>query len=101
MGAMDLNSKQRSHLRALAHHLDAVVQVGTAGITDAIIAKVDVELENHELVKVKVSKEAPVEVQAGAEAVALATRAGLAQIIGRTMVLYRPRKKKPVIKLPE
>lgn len=98
---MDLTTKQQRHLRALAHHLSPVVQVGTAGVTEALLAKVDVELENHELVKVKVSKEAPVEVEAGAEAIRAATNAGLAQIIGRTMVLYRPKKKKPVIKLPE
>ena len=98
---MDLSTKQQRHLRALAHHLSAVVQVGTAGVTEALIAKVDVELENHELVKVKVSKDAPEKVNASAEAIRVATSAGLAQVIGHTMVLYRPRKKKPSIKLPE
>ena len=98
---MELNSKQRAHLRALAHHLDAVVLVGSAGITDAIVAKVDAELENHELIKVKVGKESPVGKDDAAAQLVEKTGAALAQIIGRTIVLYRRRKKNPEIKLPK
>lgn len=98
---MELTAKQRRHLRALAHHLKPVVQVGTSGVSDALLLKVEDELENHELIKVKVSKESPV---GAAEAGAIfveRTRAGLAQIIGKTLILYRPRKEKPTIRLPK
>jgi RNA-binding protein len=97
---MELTSKQKMALRALAHHLDPVVQVGNAGVTDAVLAKVQFELENHELIKVKVAKESPIAPADAAAAIAGPVGAGLAQIIGRTLVLYRPRKKKPTIKLP-
>lgn len=96
---MDLTTKQKRHLRALAHHLNPVVQVGKTGLTDAVVAKVDAELEVHELIKVKVAKEAPTDVDTAAEALAARTKSGLAQVIGRTMVLYRRRKEKPEIQL--
>lgn len=97
---MDLTGKQRRHLRALAHHRLEVVQVGDAGLSDAVLAKLDDELEHHELLKVKVGQGGPVTAkEAGA---ALAERAGahLVQVIGRTVVLYRRRKEKPTIVLP-
>src|SRR5690606_22473003 len=46
--------RQVRYLRGLAHHLDPVVQIGQARLTDALVAKVDEELENHELIKVRV-----------------------------------------------
>ncbi len=97
---MELTSKQRTHLRQLAHHLDAVVLVGGGGISDAIVAKVDAELENHELIKVKIGKESPIEKSEAGRILVERTGASLAQIIGRTLVLYRRRKKNPEIRLP-
>jgi RNA-binding protein len=98
---MELTGRQRRHLRALAHHKDPVVFVGKAGLTDAVHDKVDEELEIHELIKVKVLQEAPTDVkEAGA---VLAERAGahLAQTVGHIALLYRRRKDKPAIRLPE
>jgi len=93
---MQLTSKQRRHLKGLAHHLNPVVQVGDKGITSAVIAKVDEELENHELIKIRVDSEAKIKGPILAEG----TQAGLVQVIGRVVVLYRARKKKPAIRLP-
>ncbi|MCB9664103.1 MAG: ribosome assembly RNA-binding protein YhbY [Alphaproteobacteria bacterium] len=96
---MALTGKQRRFLRAQAHHLDPVVLLGAAGLSDAVVAKVVQELEQHELIKVKVN-DGP----EGARELAprLAERAGaeLAQVIGKTLVLYRRRAKDPEIKLP-
>ena len=95
-----LTGKQRRHLRALGHHLNAVVQVGHDGITPALIAQTRLQLEVHELIKVKVSDTAPDSRQDAAEALARATSSALAQVLGRTFLIYRPRKQKPEIKLP-
>lgn len=97
---MALTGKQRQFLRALAHHRKPVVQIGTAGISEAVLGKVHAELVIHELIKVKVSKEATITVADAAAALATGTHAELAQIIGRTAVLFRGRKKKPGIRLP-
>ena len=97
---MELTSKQKQALRALAHHLDAVVLVGNAGVSEAVIKKIGDELENHELIKVKVAKESPIAPADAGAMIVEQTGAALAQLIGRTLVLYRARKKKPTIKLP-
>lgn len=96
---MPLTSKQARHLRALAHHLDPVVRVGGAGVSDAVIDKTDKELEIHELIKIKVDGDRD-EVQDAAARLAAATASEVAQVIGRTIVLYRRRAKKPAIQLP-
>ena len=56
---MALTGKQRRALRALGHHLEPVVQVGHAGITDGVVAALEQALWDHELVKVKLGSEAP------------------------------------------
>jgi RNA-binding protein len=98
---MALTGKAARHLRGLAHHLDPVVLVGDAGVSDAVIAKVDAELENHELIKVRVSADRDA-VAEGARVISEATGAEVAGRVGKVIVLYRPRRKgKRTIKLPE
>lgn len=95
-----LTGKQKSHLRSLAHSLKPVVQIGHQGLTDGVLAALDVALERHELIKVKVSGDAEVEPAEIAPAIEKATHCQLAQIIGHTLVLYRRRDENPKIVLP-
>jgi len=96
---MSLSSKQAKQLRAMAHHLKPVVLIGDKGVTEAVIDKVDVELENHELIKVKVAADRD-EVKAAAAAICEATGADLAGSIGKVLMLYRRRREgKPTIQL--
>jgi RNA-binding protein len=97
---MSLTGKQRRHLRALGHHLDPVVQLGKHGLTEGIIAAVNDALETHELVKVRIGTECPDERQDVAERLTPAVRAELAQMLGRTLLLYRRHPKEPKIQLP-
>jgi RNA-binding protein len=96
----ELTGKQRRHLRALGHHLKSVVQIGHEGVTDALAAQVDAQLEAHELIKVKISENAPSDRHESARAVADRCGAQVAQVLGRTALLYRQRKEKPGIELP-
>ena len=93
---MPLTGKQRHHLRALAHHLDPVVQVGHEGVTGAVVAQVDAALAAHELIKVRLSADGPGTRDEAAEALAAGARAEVAQIIGRIVVLFRRRPKAKV-----
>jgi len=97
---MELTGKQRRHLRALAHHIDAVVITGNSGVSEAVVEKVIEELKNHELIKVKVN-DGPLKAKAAAPILAEKTESALVQVIGKTVVLYRRRKKKPAIELPK
>lgn len=93
---MPLTGKQRHHLRALAHHLDPVVQVGHEGVTGAVVAQVDAALAAHELIKVRLAADGPETRDEAAQALADGARAEVAQIIGRVVVLFRRRPKAKV-----
>src|SRR5215471_18841528 len=96
---MPLTGKQRHHLRALAHHLDPVVQIGHDGVTAAVLAQIDAALSAHELIKVRVGAESPSDRDEAAEAIAAGTRAEIAQIIGRVVVVWRRRDTKKKAKI--
>ncbi len=95
-----LTGKQRRHLRALAHPLHAIVQVGKSGLDDGLVAAVDRALADHELVKVKVGEHAGVSKDALANELAEKTLSEVAQIIGNIVLLYRADPDEPVIALP-
>lgn len=98
--ARPLSGQAIRYLRGLGHHLDPVVQIGKEGITESLVAATRTALLAHELIKVKVLTEAPVERhEAGPE---LAEKAGatLAQTLGRTLLLYKRHPNKPKIVLP-
>ncbi len=97
---MPLTSAAARSLRALAHHLEPVVQVGKGGVTKAVIAQVAHALETHELIKVRVLAEAPVDRKIAAGQLASGSVSDVVQVIGRIVILYKPRPKKPTIKIP-
>jgi len=97
---MDLNGRQRRALRALGHHLEPVVMVGKEGVSQAVIAAAEQALADHELIKAKVGESSPLDRHEAAEALAEATGAAVAQVLGRTMLLYRRHPDEPKIDLP-
>ncbi|MFA7666327.1 MAG: YhbY family RNA-binding protein [Burkholderiaceae bacterium] len=49
-----LSPARRKVLRAEAHHLDPVVMIGDAGLTEAVLAETDRALKAHGLIKIRV-----------------------------------------------
>jgi RNA-binding protein len=96
---MALNTKQKSYLRALAHHRRVVVSIGNSGLTDAVIGEIDNALGRHELLKVRLPAIHRDERAALVEEICDAVEADLVQNIGRVGVFYR-RAEKPKITLP-
>jgi len=88
---LPLTGKQRRHLRGLGHHLEPVVIVGQSGVTEGVIAAVEHALNDHELIKVKIH-EGPEDRHEAAEKLAQSTGAELAQLLGRTALLFKKRK---------
>ncbi len=95
-----LNGKQLSFLRAHAHHLNPVVQIGKSGITEAVVRQIEEQLRAHELIKVRFAQEAPVSARASAAALAQASDSTLVQCAGRTVTLYRRHDHRPKLELP-
>lgn len=49
-----MTSKQISFLRGLAHKLNPVVIIGNNGLSETVINEIDISLNAHELIKIKV-----------------------------------------------
>lgn len=97
---MALTGKQRRALRALGHALTPVVQLGKGGISPALVGAVDEALATHELIKVKVLDTAELDRHDAATKLAAETMSEVAQVLGNTILLYRPDPMEPRIELP-
>ena len=95
-----LTSAQTRFLRGQAHDLKAMLQVGGKGITDALVAEIDLALEHHELIKIKVAAADREARDAMIGELAERTEAAVVQRIGHTAVIYRPSTDKRQIVLP-
>jgi len=83
-----LSNAARRHLRGLAHPLEPVVRVGQHGLTAAVVAEVDGQLAEHELIKIRLAGDRGEKAEQARE---LAERTGAAEVgrIGHLVILYR------------
>ena len=89
--AFTLTARERARLKAQAHALEPVVQIGAAGLTGAVVAEVDRALTAHELIKVKIGgDDRAARVALGDE---LCSRTGAAAVhrVGKVLILWRAR----------
>ena len=93
---MELTSKQRAQLRALANSIDTILQIGKDGIGENLIKQADDALEARELIKGRVlDNNLEYDARTAAEVLAKATRSEVVQVIGTKFVLYRESHSKP------
>ena len=94
MAQILLTPAQRKDHRAAAHHLDAVVMIGSDGPTGAVKKEIDAALNAHGLIKVRVQSDD----RAGREAIFQTLtderHAAPIQHIGKLLVLWRPMPEK-------
>jgi RNA-binding protein len=95
-----LTGKQKHHLRALGHKLKPLILIGKKEIEEALVNETNAALDHHELVKVKLLESCLLDRHEASAALALACGAEIAQILGKTFLLYRPAET-PVIVLPK
>lgn len=96
-----LTGKQKRFLRAEAHHLDPIFQVGKGGVNDQMLSQLRDVLEARELIKVRILDNCEDDKHEVAEALAAGTRAELVQLIGLTVVLYKESRNHKKIVLPK
>lgn len=97
---MPLTSSQRRYLRGLAHPLKPVLLLGGKGVTPSVLAELDHALDDHELIKVKLSGADREEREASLAQLMDASGAESVQRIGHVAVLYRRNEEQPRIALP-
>lgn len=91
MPELMLDRDARLALKARAHALNPVVLLGAAGLTEAVLKEIDRALTAHELIKVRVPGDDRAEREAVFSRIAEALGAARVQMIGKLLVLYRPR----------
>ncbi len=96
---MNLSTKQKQHLKGLAHPLKPVVMLGNNGLTEGVLAEIENALEHHELIKVRIAGEDRETKALIVNAIVRETKAAEVQVIGKILVLYR-RSKENKISLP-
>ncbi|MGE6516697.1 ribosome assembly RNA-binding protein YhbY [Lysinibacillus sphaericus] len=96
-----LTGKQKRFLRAEAHHLTPIFQVGKGGVSDEMTKQIREALEVRELIKVRILDNCEEDKQDVAEALAKGTHAQLVQLIGLTVVLYKESRNNKKIVLPK
>lgn len=95
-----LTGKQKRFLRAEAHHLTPIFQVGKGGVNENLLKQVEDALEARELIKVSILDTCAMDKEEAARALAEGSNAELVQLIGRTVVLYKPSKENKKLELP-
>lgn len=96
---MELTSKRRAYLRKKAHDLDALVRIGKDGVTDNLIQSILDAIESRELIKVKILQNCEEEKTEIMEQLSQCKEFEVVGIIGRTIILFRENKDKPVVSL--
>lgn len=89
--AVKLTPRERAHLKARAHALEPVVQVGNAGLTDKVAAEVERALAAHELIKIRINGADRDAREAVCDAIGARADAAEVQRVGKVLVLWRPR----------
>lgn len=87
------------YLKALAHHLKPVVMLGNQGLTPAVLREIAINLDAHELIKVKIQGADRDERDAVLKQICKELDAQAVQHIGKLLILWREGKK-PKISLP-
>lgn len=96
-----LTGKQKRFLRAEAHHLTPIFQVGKGGVNEQMLIQISEALEARELIKVRILDNCEEDKQTIAEALSKGTNSELVQLIGLTVVLYKESKNNKKIELPK
>ncbi|MCU7947403.1 MAG: ribosome assembly RNA-binding protein YhbY [Candidatus Thiodiazotropha sp. (ex. Lucinoma kazani)] len=93
---MPLTTTQNRALKKLAHHLKPVVIIGQHGLSDSVLNEIDITLNTHELIKIKLAGADKSDREQLSNKIVEHLSAELVQIIGRVAIFYRanPKKKK-------
>lgn len=97
---MKLSNKQKQYLKGLAHSLKPVVQLGANGLTEGVVAEIEIALSHHELIKIKVPTDDREEKALIMDAIVRETQSAKLQVIGHVLVIYRPSEENK-IELPK
>ena len=98
---MSISKNQIKFLRGKCHDLKPVIMLGQKGLTDAVLNELEIALDHHELVKIKLSVDDRDARKQLAEEICKRCQAEVVQSIGKTLTIYRGNPDKVIIALPK
>jgi RNA-binding protein len=84
-----MDSAERKALKARAHKLDPVVQIGSKGVTEEVLAEIDRALKAHGLIKVRAGSLDRDQRDRALVSIIEKTKAEQVQQVGKVFVLFR------------
>ena len=86
---MTLTGKQKNYLRGIAHNLNPIVMIGGKGLTESVMNEIELALDQHELLKIKLPGNQKAEKVALLAQITTKSNSEPVQLIGRVAVIYR------------
>ena len=87
---INLKGKQKRFLRAEAHDMNPIFQIGKHPLTEEVIGEYEDALSKRELMKVQVLQNASMAPKEAAEFIEEHSDITVVQVIGKVLVLYLP-----------
>lgn len=96
-----LTGKQKRYLRAEAHHVKPLFQIGKQGVTTNLLKQLEDLLEKRELIKISILQNCLEDKDDVAAEISNAIDAHIVQIIGNNIILYKESVDNKQIVIPE
>lgn len=97
MPKLEITPRERSTLRAAAHPLRPVVLIGDAGLTDAVLKEIELNLNAHGLIKVRAGSQEREDREAMLATICDTLSCATVHHLGKMLILYRPGSTKPAV----
>ena len=94
-----MNKIAIKYLRGISHHINPVVMVADKGLTENVMHEIDLALEKHELVKIKIRQDRETRV-ASIQHILEETKAEKIHVIGQTLTIFKENPDDPQIEIP-
>ena len=88
---MSLTEKMKHELRRRGHALKPVVSIGNAGLSKAVLREIELSLDHHELLKIRIGGAGRDERKQIIDRICDSLAAELVQAIGHIALIYRKR----------
>jgi len=100
MPKLEITPRERSALRAAAHPLRPVVLIGDAGLTDAVLKEIELNLSAHGLIKVRAGGQERDDRQAMLDKICDTLSCAAVHHLGKMLIIYRETSAKDVFSAP-
>ena len=86
---MNLSKQQIKRLKATSHQLKPVVMIGQNGLTEAVQKEIEIAIEHHELIKIRIPASDKASKKQLIDSICARHNADPVQAIGNVAVIYR------------